>query len=45
MRTYTREELTNLTKEQLDAMTDAERNDAQRQGRAFLEASRSGDGL
>jgi len=45
MRTYTREELTALTKEQLAAMTDAERSDLQKQGRAFLEADRAGDGL
>lgn len=38
MKQYTREELTNLTKEQIEAMSQEERTDIQRQGRAFLQA-------
>ena len=38
MKQYTREELTNLTKEQIEAMSQEERTNIQRQGRAFLQA-------
>ncbi len=38
MKTYTREELTNLTAEQFKALSKEEQDDVRRQGRAFLAA-------
>jgi hypothetical protein len=37
-KTWTREELTNLSKEQLNALTQEEQLEARKQGRAFLMA-------
>lgn len=36
MKTYTREELTNLTAEQFNAMSEEEKANVRAQGRAFL---------
>jgi|11_taG_2_1085331.scaffolds.fasta_scaffold01345_9 hypothetical protein len=41
MKTYTREELTNLTSDQFNALSKAEQDDVRAQGRAFLAADQS----
>ncbi len=43
MKTYTREELTNLTSEQFQALSIEEQDDVRRQGKAF-QAAELGEG-
>ncbi len=43
MKTYTRQELTNLTSGQFQALSKAEQDDVRRQGRAF-QAAELGEG-
>jgi hypothetical protein len=44
MKTYTREELTNLTPEQFNAMSDEEKNNVRAQGKAFMIADQEAAG-
>jgi len=42
MKTYTREELSNITPEQFNAMSEAEKGDVRAQGKAFMIAELEG---
>lgn len=44
MKTYTRQELTNLTPEQFNAMSDQEKSNVRAQGKAF-QAAELGEGV
>jgi hypothetical protein len=45
MKTYTREELTNLKAEQFNAMSEEEKANVRSQGRAFLDADTIDDSV
>ena len=44
MKTYTREELTNITAEQFNAMSAEEKNNVRAQGKAFMLADQEAQG-
>jgi hypothetical protein len=45
MKTYTRQELSNITAEQFNAMSEEEKSNVRAQGRAFLDADTIDDAV